>query len=81
MKLVNKISSNDSYLHQTDEAIDRVELNVSFFPDVTLVNSYSRINLRMRKCLIVGAYKPLEQSKSVLLESLSKSLSIYLDTY
>ena len=30
--------------------------------------------------MIVGAYKPPEQSKSVFLESLSKSLSIYLDT-
>ena len=54
--MVNKISSNDSYLHQTDETIDRVELNVSFSRDVTLINSYSRIYLRLRKCLIVGAY-------------------------
>ena len=35
----------------------------------------------LRKWLIVGAYKPSGQSKSVFLESLSKSLAIYLDTY
>ena len=35
----------------------------------------------LRKWLIVGAYKSLGQSKSVFLESLSKSLAIYLDTY
>ena len=42
---------------------------------------FLEINLRFRKWLIVGAYKPPDQSKSVFLESLSKSLSIYLDTY
>ena len=42
---------------------------------------FLEIKLRMRKWLIVGAYKPPNQSKSVLLERLSKSLSIYLDTY
>ena len=31
--------------------------------------------------MIVGASKPPDQSKSVYLESLSKSISIYLDTY
>ena len=42
---------------------------------------FLEINLRLRKWLIVGAHKPPDQSKSVFLESLSKSLSIYLDTY
>ena len=31
--------------------------------------------------MIGGAYKPLDQYKSVSLESLSKRLSIYLDIY
>ena len=35
------------------------------------------INLRFKKELIVGAYKHQDQTKSVFLESLSKSLSIY----
>ena len=42
---------------------------------------FLEINLRLRKWLIVGAYKPPDQSKLLFLESLSKSLSIYLDTY
>ena len=42
---------------------------------------FLEINLRLRKWLIVGAYKPPDQYKPVFLESLSKSLSIYLDTY
>ena len=42
---------------------------------------FLEINLRLRKWLIVGAHKPPDQSKSVFLESLSKSLSIYLDIY
>ena len=41
---------------------------------------FLEINLRLRKWLIVCGYKLLDQSKSVFLESLSKSLSIYLDT-
>ena len=35
----------------------------------------------MREWLIVSAYKPPDQSKSVFLESLSKIYSIYIDTY
>ena len=42
---------------------------------------FLEINLRLRKWLIVVAYKPTDQSNSVLLESLCKRLSIYLDTY
>ena len=42
---------------------------------------FLEINLRLRKWLLVGAYKPPDQSKSVFLESLSESLSICLDTY
>ena len=38
---------------------------------------FLKINLCLRKWLIAGAYKPPDQS----LESLFKSLSIYLDTY
>ena len=41
---------------------------------------FREINLRLRKWLILDAYKPPDQSKSVFLESLSKSHSIYLDT-
>ena len=42
---------------------------------------FLEINLRLRKWMIVGAYKHPDQGKSVALESLSKSLSIYLDKY
>ena len=42
---------------------------------------FLEINFRLRKWLTVGASKPPDQSKSVFLESLSKMLSIYLDTY
>ena len=42
---------------------------------------FLEISLRLRKWLIVGACKPPDQSNSAFLESLSKSLSIYLDTY
>ena len=42
---------------------------------------FLEINLRLRKWLIGGAYKPRDQSKSVFLESLSKRLSTYLETY
>ena len=42
---------------------------------------FLEINLSLRKWLILGAYKPPVQSKSVFLESLSGSFSIYLDTY
>ena len=42
---------------------------------------FLEINFRLRKWLIAGAYKPPDQSKSVYLESLSKSIFIYLDTY
>ena len=41
---------------------------------------FPEISLRLRKRLIVGANKPPDQSKSVLLESLSKSRFIYLGT-
>ena len=41
---------------------------------------FLEINLCLRKWLIVGAYKPPDQSKSVFLKSLSKSLSTHLDT-
>ena len=42
---------------------------------------FLEINIRLRKWLIVGAYKPPDQSKTAFLESLSKNLSTYLDTY
>ena len=42
---------------------------------------FIEINLRLRKWLIVGVYKPPGQRKSVFLESLSERLSIYLDTH
>ena len=42
---------------------------------------FLEINIRLRKWLFVGAYKPPDQSKTAFLESLSKNLSTYLDTY
>ena len=41
---------------------------------------FLEINLRLKKRLIGGTYKHPDQSKSVFLESLSKNLSMYLDT-
>ena len=37
---------------------------------------FLEINLRLKKRLMVGAYKPPDQSKPVFLESLLKTLSI-----
>ena len=51
------------------------------FPQSDSDTLFLGINLRLRKWLVVGAYKPPEQSKFVFLESLSESLFIYLDTY
>ena len=42
---------------------------------------FLEINIRLRKWLIVGAYKPPDQRKTPFLESLSKNLSTYLETY
>ena len=42
---------------------------------------FLEINFRLRKWLIVGAYKSPDQSESVFSESFSESLSIYLDTH
>ena len=42
---------------------------------------FLEINLRLRKWLIVGPYKPPDQSKLIFLLSLSKNLSIYVDKF
>ena len=39
------------------------------------------INLRSRKWLIVGLWKPPSQNNSLFLENMSKNLSKYLDSY
>ena len=38
-------------------------------------------NLRLRKLLLIGTYKPPKQMRVIFLESLSKSFSIYRDRY
>ena len=42
---------------------------------------YLEINIRLRKWLVVGLYKPPNQNNSLFLEGMSKNLSIYLDSY
>ena len=42
---------------------------------------YLDINIRLRKWLIVGLYKPSSQNNSWFLENMSKNLSKYLDSY
>ena len=44
-------------------------------------NIYLEINTRLRKWLIVGLYKPPNQSNSLFLENMSKNLSRYLGSY
>ena len=60
------------------ESIPVKQLNLRKEDSETL---FLEINLRLKKWLIVGAYKSPDQRKSVFLESLSKSFSIYLDAY
>ena len=62
----------------TNESIPVKQLNLHKKDSETL---FLETILHLRKWLIVGAYKLPDQSKSVYLEKLSKSLSIYLDTY
>ena len=61
-----------------NESISVKQLNLHKDDSETL---FLEINFRLRQWLAVGAYKPPDRSKSVFLECLSKSLSIYLDTY
>ena len=42
---------------------------------------YLEINKRLRKCLIVGLYKPPSQKNFLFLENISKNLLRYLDSY
>ena len=61
-----------------NESITVKQLNSHIDESKTL---FQEINFHLRKWMIGGAYKPLDQYKSVSLESLSKRLSIYLDIY
>ena len=63
---------------QVNEIITWKQLNPHKDDSETL---FLKINLKLRKWLIVDAYKSSGQNKSVHLEMLSKSLSIYLNTY
>ena len=73
-----EIALEDAYACMSMKAFLQKQLNSRKVDSETL---FLEINLCLRKWLIVDAYKPLDQSKSVLLESLSKSLSICLDIY
>ena len=42
---------------------------------------YLEINIRLRKWLIVGLYKPPSQNNSLFSENMLKNLSRYLDSY
>ena len=61
-----------------NESISLKQLNLHKDDSETF---FLEINLFWKKWLIVGAYKPPEQSKSVFLGSLYRILSIYLCTY
>ena len=49
--------------------------------DIETEAIYLEINIRLRKWLLVGLYKPPNQNNSLFLEKMSKNLSIYLDSY
>ena len=63
-------------LEEVNESIGTKQLNSHKDDSKT---PFIEINLRLSEWLIVGAYKPPEQTKSVFSESLSKTLSIYLN--
>ena len=43
--------------------------------------TYLEINMQLRKWLVIGLYKTPSQNNSLFLESMSKKLSRYLDSY
>ena len=55
------------------------QLNLKFDKETEAI--YLEINIRLRKWLIVGLYKPPSQNNSLFLENMSKNLSRYLDSY
>ena len=61
------------------ENIASKQLNIHL--DKELEAIYLEINIRLRKWLIVGLYKPFSQNNSLFLENRSNNLSRYLDSY
>ena len=61
------------------EAIAAKQLNLHL--DIDNEAIFIEINIRSRKWLIVGLYKPPIQNNSLILESMSKDISQYLDSY
>ena len=61
------------------ETIAAKQLNLHL--DIDNEAIFLEINIRSRKWLIVGLYKPPIQNNSLFLESMSKNISQYLDSY
>ena len=61
------------------ETIAAKQLNLHL--DIDNEAIFLEINIRSRKWLIVGLFKPPIQNNSLFLESLSKNISQYLDSY
>ena len=61
------------------EIIAAKKLNL--YLDIDNEAIFLEINIRSRKWLIVGLYKPPIQNNSVFLERISKNISQYLDSY
>ena len=55
------------------------QLNLKFDKETQAI--YLEINIRLRKWLIIGLYKPPSQYNSLFLKNISTNLSRYLDSY
>ena len=54
---------------------------LSLYLDKETEATYLEINMQLRKWLVIGLYKTPSQNNSLFLESMSKKLSRYLDSY
>ena len=54
---------------------------LSLYLDKETEATYLEINMQLRKWLVVGLYRTPSQNNSLFLESMSKNLSRYLDSY
>ena len=67
------------YLYVKDSIVSK-QLN-SHKENIDIDEIYLEINIRKRKWLIIGTYKPPSQNDALLLENLSNNLSTYLKDY
>ena len=78
-KTINSLKAVTGCLDKAELDITSKQLN--FHLDKETEAIYLEINIRSRKWLIVGLYKPPSQNNSLFLENMSKNLSRYLDSY